>query len=610
MTALEHGHAKARPRQIKGADEPIMPAADDDDIGSLRAQDCFVVPDCFNLKQNFNPDDRAWLTISIFAIHPINARAMQFRYGFVRLLNAREMLSRRPHVRPVAIIVASILILGVAIYAALMTIARVGDAHQRETEQRIIESALGQHRVMLAGMIIEDADWDMAYDAAGPHLNMRWLDANLGPSAEPGRVANTIIFDAQARPVYRFVGHASERPVAAMPTSSALTMIVRSALARPALPLAPLTGFVREGSEIYLAAAERIIPNDARAAHPLAWHYVLVYLLPVDSAMLREFQSGFGVALPTISRTADTHFAHVALDDLAGRTLAYLNWQPARPGRDFANQIAPVALGCFFLVAVLQLVALYWWMQVARRVQDESAARASFLANASHELRTPLNAIIGFSDCMVGEMFGPLSPRYREYACDIKTSGQLLLGIVNDVLDFTQLNGVAEIPLEPLKAGEALTGAVRMLREYAKEDDIRVDFIDCSNGVVVLATEKALCQILLNLGSNAVKFSPPRSTVSILLQRRAEYLELVVRDNGLGIPADKIRFIGQPFFQAHQATARRPGSGLGLAIVKKLVERLGGELVIDSAVGVGTRATVRLPLLRATDEPAHTRAAA
>ncbi len=520
------------------------------------------------------------------------------------------MLSKHPHIRPVAIILASIFILAAATYAVLMAIAQVGDAHQREVEERIIESALGQQRMKLGGMMVQEAYWDTAYDAVGPRPDAHWLDANLGFSAELGGVPITLIFDAQTRPVYRFVAPASRSAAAALPPGPTLAMVARQAIARPALPPAPVTAFVREGNETYLAAAQRIVPNDARAAHPLARHYVLVYLLPIDTAMLRGFQSGFGVARPTLSSAADARTAHVALANIAGRPLGYLNWRPARPGREFANEIAPVALGCFFLLAALQLIVLRWWMQNARRIQDESLARASFLANASHELRTPLNAIIGFSDCMAGEMFGPLSARYREYAFDIKTSGQLLLGIVNDVLDLTQLNGDVEIPKQPLKAGEALAGAVRMLREFAKNDDIRVDFVDRSNDAQVMASEKALNQILLNLGSNAVKFSPPQSVVSVLLQRRAEYLELVVRDNGLGIPADKLAFIGQPFFQAHQAEQRRPGSGLGLAIVKKLTERLGGEFALESAVGVGTRATLRLPLLHAFDEPAYTRAAA
>ncbi|HEX4158903.1 MAG TPA: ATP-binding protein [Rhizomicrobium sp.] len=515
------------------------------------------------------------------------------------------MPSKHAHFRPVAIILVSILILGAAIYAGLMTIARVGDAHQRQIEERIIESALGQYRMKLGGMIVQQAYWDSAYDAVGPHPDVHWLDNNLGFSAQLGGVPITLIFDEGARRVYRFSAHASQRATLPAPPDPTLTMIAREARTRPALPPSPVTAFVRRGNIVFLAAAQRIVPNDARAMRPLARHYVLVYLLPLSTSMLRGFQTGFDVALPVLSRVADATMAHVTLPDIAGRPLGFLNWWPARPGRDFANQIAPVALGCFFLLAALQLVVLYWWMKIARRIQEEGAARASFLANASHELRTPLNAIIGFSECMAGEMFGPLSARYREYACDIRTSGQHLLGIVNDVLDWTQLNGAAEIPMQPLRAGDVLAGAMRMLREVAKEDDIRVEFVDRSGGAEVLASEKALNQILLNLGSNAVKFSPPRSVVSILLQRRGEYLELVVRDSGPGIPADKIRYIGQPFFQVQQTMSRKPGSGLGLAIVKKMTERLGGEFVLESTVGVGTRAMVRLPLLRVAGEPAR-----
>ncbi|HEY3638660.1 MAG TPA: ATP-binding protein [Rhizomicrobium sp.] len=520
------------------------------------------------------------------------------------------MLNKHPHIRPVAIILASILILGAAIYAVLMTIARVGDAHQREIEQRIVETALGQHRMKLGGMIVQQAYWDTAYDAIGPDADTHWLDANMGSSAELGGVPITLILDSQAQPIYRFVSRSAGKYAATLPSTDTLSLIAHQALAKPALPPAPLTAYVQAGKALYLAAAQRIVPNDARASHPLARHYVLIYLLPVDQTMLREIQSGFGVAQPMLSPAPNTKWAHVALTNVEGQSLGYLNWRPARPGRQFANEIAPVALGCFFLLAAMQLIVLRWWMQIAGRIQDESVARTRFLANASHELRTPLNAIIGFSDCMVGELFGPLSARYREYAHDIKTSGQLLLGIVNDVLDFTQLNGTTEIPMEALKAGEALAGAVRMLCEYAKDDDIRIDFADRSKGAEVVASEKSLCQLLLNLGSNAVKFSQPGSTVFIVLQRRAEKLELVVRDSGLGIPADKLGSIGRPFFQAHQSVARRPGSGLGLAIVKVLTERLNGEFVIESTVGVGTTATIRLPIVRSTIEPIRARAAA
>src|SRR5579862_5349860 len=116
------------------------------------------------------------------------------------------MPNKHLHSRPVAIILASILILGAAIYAVLMMIAHVGDSHQRDIEERIVQSALGQHRMKLGGMMIQQAYWDSAYDAVSSNPDRRWLDANLGFSAQLGGVPVTLVFDGRAQIVYRFVG--------------------------------------------------------------------------------------------------------------------------------------------------------------------------------------------------------------------------------------------------------------------------------------------------------------------------------------------------------------------------------------------------------------------
>lgn len=519
------------------------------------------------------------------------------------------MPTDRSHIRPIAVILASIVIVGVAVYAVLMTVARVGDAHQRAVEERIVESALNQERVKLAGMIVQQAFWNTAYDAIGKTVDRNWVDNNLGSSAEAAGVPLTAIFDSAAHPVYYYATKSAAGDARNLQSSETLAALARQALAKPALPLSPVTAFVLVRNTLYLAAAERIVPNDARAAHPLARHYVLAYLLPMGAQMLRDIESGFHVGTLALTASPQPAMATVVLRGPLGIRRGFLSWRSARPGEDFANAAAPLAIGCFLALAALQFVALRSWVQLARRMQSESVARTAFLANASHELRTPLNAIIGFSDCMVGEMFGPMSPRYREYARDIKTSGQLLLGIVNDVLDLTHLNNIAEIPAEPIKAGQALAGAVRMLREYAKADHISVNYVDASDDAEVSANEKALSQILLNLGSNAVKFSPSQSSIDVMLRQGHDCVELVVRDYGMGIPADKLRHIGQPFFQAHSGSVRKPGSGLGVAIVKKLVERLGGEFAITSTVGVGTTVTVRLPRVGPSFEAARTRAA-
>ena len=519
------------------------------------------------------------------------------------------MPTKRFHFRPIATIAASILILAAAIYGVLMTIAREADSHQRDTEQRIVRSALDQQRAWLEGVLVQQAYWDTAYDKVGDTLDVKWIDTNIGQSAEVAGIPLTAIFDRRLELVYRYSVHRLPDEAARLRNSSSLMALARQALAAPQLPPKAATGFVRMDGGLYLAAAERIVPFDMRARHPLARRFAIAFLVPFDSATLHKLQSEFDLAPLAVSRGPSHDTANFALADSTGTPLVWLTWRSARPGNHFANAAAPFAIGCFILLAALQLIVLRWWLQVARKMHDEGVARTAFLATVSHELRTPLNAIIGFSDCMVGEMFGPLSARYREYARDIKTSGQLLLNIVNDVLDLTHLNSAAEVLMVPVRPAEVLVGAVRMLREYAKCDHISINYADRSGDGEVAANEKALSQIVLNLGSNAVKFSPPNSSVDVILERGADFVDIIVGDRGAGIPPEKLHLIGQPFFQAHMS-ARKPGSGLGLAIVKKLTERLGGEFTIESEVGAGTTVRVRLPLLRTTQASQRPRVAA
>ncbi len=372
------------------------------------------------------------------------------------------------------------------------------------------------------------------------------------------------------------------------------------------VPPSSATGFVRVGKRIFLGAAERIVPNDSRARTTLSRHFVLVYLLPLDAAGLVRLETDFHIAGLAWSDHGSRSTASFPVRDARGAVIAYLAWNAATPGATFARTAAPFAFACFVLVSALQLIVLRSWLQAASKLRDESASRTMFLANASHDLRTPLNAIIGFSECLARELFGPLSPRYKSYANDIHLSGKLLLGIVNDVLDLTRITNGDSVATEPVQVAIALRQPLRILSEYAKPDSVEIRFTDKSRNAVVRANEKALSQILLNLGSNAVKFTPSGGIVEIALARdgRGECVELSVRDRGTGIPPDKLRLIGQPFLRVHQGNELRPGSGLGLAIVKSLAQNLGGEFFVESSVGAGTTATVKIPICSDFEEAA------
>jgi signal transduction histidine kinase len=228
-----------------------------------------------------------------------------------------------------------------------------------------------------------------------------------------------------------------------------------------------------------------------------------------------------------------------------------------------------------------------------------SRAKSEFLANMSHELRTPLNAILGFSEVIGGEMFGPVGhPQYRDYARDIYGSGRLLLGIIDDLLDLSRLEyGKLDIRPEDVEAAEIIEACTRLVDGKAREARVRLVATLPTAPVHFEADALRLKQILLNLLTNAVKYTPQggRVTIGVSAQQNGEIL-FDVADTGIGMTAHEIEIALQPFGQVENAMTRhQQGTGLGLPLAKGLVELHGGRLTIESTPKLGTRVAVRLP---------------
>jgi two-component system, cell cycle sensor histidine kinase DivJ len=239
-------------------------------------------------------------------------------------------------------------------------------------------------------------------------------------------------------------------------------------------------------------------------------------------------------------------------------------------------------------------------LDMARTAAEQAdASKTLFLATMSHELRTPLNAIIGFSDMIVQEDALMLdAARRREYAQLINDSGQHLLSVVNGILDMSKMeSGNFEISPEPFAPRAALINCCNLLALKARENSIDLVTRAPEDLPVMTGDPRAFRQIVLNLVSNAIKFTERGGKVMVTAAVEGPWLVLRVSDTGVGIAADDLKRVGDPFFQAGKAyQRRREGTGLGLSIVKSLVGLHAGEITVQSRIDEGTRVTVALPL--------------
>ncbi len=232
------------------------------------------------------------------------------------------------------------------------------------------------------------------------------------------------------------------------------------------------------------------------------------------------------------------------------------------------------------------------------RALAASRAKSEFLANMSHELRTPLNAIIGFSDIVQTRAFGNAPDRYSEYGGFINQSGHHLLAMIDDILDLAKIEaGCKKLDRAPVDLAGVVLEQVHLANARAQEKDVGVVAVLPSVCPLLNADLRAMQQILANLVSNAVKFTPPGGGIEVRVRvNEAREVELTVADTGVGIRPEELPRLFDRFGQMDPAvTTGQRGSGLGLPIVKGLVDMHGGRIRLDSQVGQGTTITVVFP---------------
>lgn len=236
---------------------------------------------------------------------------------------------------------------------------------------------------------------------------------------------------------------------------------------------------------------------------------------------------------------------------------------------------------------------------VLARNQAEAATRSkmNFLANVSHELRTPLNAVLGFAQMMAAETYGPIAqPEYREYVSFIQKSANHLLTLINDILDLSRSeSGKMTLSETTVSLRQVLQESVDLIQQYPGAGERKIT-LHLSSDIFIRGDERMLKQIALNILSNAVKFTGKGGKIDVFAKSDQTGLTLIFTDNGIGIPANKIDSLFQPFAQIENVLTRsHQGSGLGLVLVKKMVILHEGTVRLESEEGNGTRLIIHFP---------------
>lgn len=360
----------------------------------------------------------------------------------------------------------------------------------------------------------------------------------------------------------------------------------------------------------------------------IAWATLVLFLLHVHHPDARMFVLFIMLLIAAISAMMSTSVPHAVYAGILPITLAIIVYMQFTVGfRALPMTVMALIAQLYFAVLARRLYssnlsslilqrdkdALIGELEEAklnsddarRRAEESNLAKSRFLATMSHELRTPLNAILGFSEVMKNELFGPHSvASYKDYSNDIHSSGQHLLTLINEILDLSRVEaGRYELKEEPVALPAVVEECVQLLTMRAQKRSIVMESLIEDSLPRVWADERAIRQVVLNLLTNAIKFTPQGGSITIKAGWTASGGQYVaIRDTGPGIPEEEIPVVLSSFGRGSMALKNaEEGSGLGLPIVKGLVELHGGMFTLRSKVRAGTEVIVVLPPQRVMD---------
>ncbi len=488
-------------------------------------------------------------------------------------------------------IVASLL----ALIGVAFIFAHSLDRNAVAAEKRLLSSILNRIPMGLVSLAEDNAWWDEAVDHLVLVEDQEWLRTTIGDTViEDGivilRADNSVLYHYSKKryplPVKEALANGLETAFASLqPINEAVSVSTH--------------GYVMVAGRVFAVGASMVQPSGGKEFDPPLSNRrrpMIFFYHEIDDNQLREISEDVGLHDLTFTSTDTEGDGTLMFFNIARKPVGKFVWTPKKPGSELlANLQWPVTI---FLIIVFWAIFSFIRraQSLVRELEQADEAKSAFLASMSHEVRTPLNAIIGFAEMLSLELQDTADKtKTEEYLDIIKTSGEHMLTIINDILDISKLDaGKMKVFAEKMDPMEVISQSMRMLEHTARDCSVRL--VSDLEAASITSDERIIRQILINILSNAIKFTGAGGQVSVHSEKRPSGYKIVVSDTGIGMSQDEIEVALQSFGQvAGREREEIRGTGLGLPLVNRFMTLIGGTMTIRSAPGHGTSITLDFP---------------
>lgn len=487
-----------------------------------------------------------------------------------------------------------------AFIAVVLVAARLQDEAAIENERQVIAHSLRAAHESLAYMTEDNAWWDQAYRNVVIEENVDWIDRTYGDSVNiTGLFQGAFVVSPKGRLIYANLIPGLPSPHMIM--DGGLAQIVRT-LPAPVVDQATNRSGLLVVNEKLLAFGLTQIQTagiDTFTPQELARDRASVaFLSHLDESTLKEIGQANAIQSLIFSPTAQGK-ASLEITDHSGDVAGYLNWQAKAPGSEMINNMIIPAIFLLLLVIAAMIRFIGQASKLVQELESANKAKSAFLASTSHEIRTPLNAILGFTELISLELYGKVDgEKNKEYLKLIRESGEHLLSIINDILDISKLEAERfEIYAEKVDPLHVVASSCKIIQSTVAEKEI--DLTTECEPALLFSDERIMRQVLINLLSNATKFTNAGGQIRISGEKQDDVYQLQITDTGIGMTEAQIEKALSLFGQVENEYARsHAGTGLGLPLVTRFMKLLDGGFTLTSKPGEGTVATLTFPLYR------------